>query len=201
VAARVAALCLDARGRPGQWSVCGPAVRAGLLLDLALAGRVAQTADSIVVDRSPTGSAAADRLLAAIAVEPERVLDGWLDDGPAGLRDVADVEVDAGRWHRQRLRWRRDRYVPDRERLDIDRTRDPGGPDARWTAEDAAVVAVALSAGLRGGGPLQPDAALVAATGAAAWLCSAVTEHLHRTARRFRAQAVALRVGDTPGPA
>ncbi|MFC4692646.1 GPP34 family phosphoprotein [Geodermatophilus arenarius] len=201
VAARVAALCLDPRGRPGDWSVCGPAVRAGLLLDLGLDGRVTQTADSVVVDRSPTGSAAADRLLAAIATGPERSLDSWVEDGPVGLRDVADAEVAAGRWHRRRLRWRRDRFVPDRERLDVDRTRDPGLLDDGWSAGDAAVVAVALAAGLRGGGPVPPAAELVAATGAAAWLCGAVTEHLHATARRYRAQATALRAGDAPGPA
>ncbi|MGY1736131.1 GPP34 family phosphoprotein [Geodermatophilus sp. SYSU D00684] len=200
VAARVAAPCLAGRGRPGDWSICGPAVRAGLLLDLGLGGRVTQTADS-VVDRSPTGSAAADRLLAAIAAGPERSLDSWVEDGPVGLRDVADAEVAAGRWDRRRLRWRRDRFLPHRERLDVDRTRDPGSLDGRWTAADAAVAAVALAAGLRGGGPVPPEPELVAATGAAAWLCGPVTGHLHATARRYRTQATALRAGDAPGPA
>jgi hypothetical protein len=48
---------------------------------------------------------------------------------------------------------------------------------------------------------VRPERELVAAAGPAAWSCGAVTEHLHATARRYRAQAVALRAGDGPGPA
>ena len=50
------------------------------------------------VDPTPTGFGPADRLLAAIAVEPERSLDGWLDEKRIGLRDVAAANVASGRW-------------------------------------------------------------------------------------------------------
>jgi hypothetical protein len=72
-------------------------VRGGLLLDLALAARVESTEDSVVVDPTPTGFAPADRLLAAVAVEPERSLDSWLDERRIGLRDVAEARA-AARW-------------------------------------------------------------------------------------------------------
>jgi hypothetical protein len=55
VAVRVSALCLDSRGRLADRLLCGTAVRAGLLLDLALAGRLESEDDSIVVDGTPTG--------------------------------------------------------------------------------------------------------------------------------------------------
>ena len=98
VAVRVAALCLDSGGRLAGRVLCGDAVRGGLLLDLALAQRVESTDDSVVVDPTPTGFGPADRLLAAIAVEPERSLDGWLAEKRLRLRDVADAAVTSGRW-------------------------------------------------------------------------------------------------------
>ncbi|MGY1807811.1 GPP34 family phosphoprotein [Blastococcus sp. SYSU D00669] len=200
VAARVAALCLDRRGRVGDWTICGPAVRAGLLLDLALAGRIEQTADSVVVDETPTGFAPADRLLAAIGAEPERSLDGWLDERRIGLRDLVEASVASGRWHRRRLRFRRDRY--DAPGRDDDLDRDPAHTDGTWTPADACVTAVAQAADLLNRTRLPselPSPALVAATGPVAWLCQAVVEHLHRTSRRMHSQAGALRVGDA-GP-
>src|ERR1700712_5123474 len=98
VAVRVAALCLDPNGRLSERLICSTAVRAALLVDLALAGRLESTDDSIVIDETPTGFAPADRLLAAVAVEPERSLDGWLDERRIGLRDVAEANVASGRW-------------------------------------------------------------------------------------------------------
>ncbi|MGY1603643.1 GPP34 family phosphoprotein [Geodermatophilus sp. SYSU D00815] len=201
VAARVAALCLDRRGRVADWAICGPAVRAGLLLDLALAGRLEHTPDSVVVDGTPTGFPPADRLLAAIGVEPERSLDDWLDERRIGLRDLVAAGEASGRWHRRRLRLRRDRYeAPGR---DDDLARDPGRPGEGWAPQDACVTAVAAASGLLDrdrGLAVEPPAPLVAAAGPAAWLCQAVCEHLVRTAARYRAQAGALRRADTVGP-
>src|SRR5688572_21663078 len=68
IAVRVSALCLDPRGRLVDNLLADTAVRGGLLLDLALAGRLESEEESIVVDGTPTGFAPADRLLAAIAV-------------------------------------------------------------------------------------------------------------------------------------
>jgi hypothetical protein len=201
VAARLAALCLDPRGRPSDWLICGDAVRSGLLLDLALAGRLGHTADSIVIDQSPTGFAPADRLLAAIAVEPERSLDGWLAERRIGLRDLVEANEASGRWQRRRLRFRRDRYVlPDQRERDL--ARSPTAPADGWTAEDACVTAVAAAAGLldrERGLPQEPAATVIGAAGSADWLCRVAVDHLLDAATRYRSQAGALRVADA-GP-
>lgn len=84
VAVRLAGLCLDGKGRLNERLLASAAVRAGLLVDLGLAGRVESTDDSVLIDSTPTGFAPADLLLAAIAVEPERSLDDWLDGGGSG---------------------------------------------------------------------------------------------------------------------
>jgi len=89
VAVRLSALCLDAAGRLGDYPLWHTAVRGALLVDLALAGRLAQTDDSIVIDATPTGFGPADALLGAIAVEPERSLDWWMTNGGVRLRDLA----------------------------------------------------------------------------------------------------------------
>jgi hypothetical protein len=190
VAVRVSALCLTSAGRLADWSICGPAVRGGLLLDLALAGRVEQTEESIVVDETPTGFVPADRLLAAIAIEPERSLDGWLDERRIGLRDVVEANLACGRWVRHRLRLRPDSYE-DRavERSAQDLTRSPAGPPDGWTPTDVCVTAVAGAAGLLDRDTGAPQAAaptVLAAAGSCAWLCEAVAEHLVATATRYR---------------
>jgi hypothetical protein len=202
VAVRVSALCLTEGGRVADWSICGPAVRGGLLLDLALVGRVEQTEDSVVVDETPTGFPPADRLLAAISVEPERSLDGWLDERRIGLRDVVEANVASGRWVQHRLRFRPDTYE---DLAAAQRLHDLAlpGPGESWAPADACVAAVALSAGLlRGslGRPAEPPARLVAAAGPAAWLCQAVAEHLLAAAQRYRTQAAAFRAGGSGGP-
>jgi hypothetical protein len=205
VAVRVSALCLDRRGRVADWLICGPAVRGGLLLDLALAGRIEQAAESIVVDGTPTGFPPADRLLAAIGVEPERSLDGWLDERRIGLRDLVEANEASGRWHRRRLRFRRDGYEDrHREQTERDRARDPARRDDGWSPEDAGVTAIAEASGLliarTRGVPLEPSPELVAAAGPAAWLCRAVVDHLYRTAVLYRVQARGLAVADAVGP-
>jgi hypothetical protein len=177
--------------------VCGPAVRGGLLLDLALAGRVEQTDDSIVVDPTPVGFEPADRLLAAIGVEPERSLDGWLDERRLGLRDVAESVVAAGRWTTRRGSFGLGRRYIDGafERTKADLHRDPTGDPAGWTAADACVCAVAAVAGLlrqEEGFERTPSAAVLAATGDAAWLCTAVVEHIRELSTRWAAQAAGL---------
>lgn len=197
VAIRVAALCLDESGRLRDWLVCGPAVRAGLLLDLALGGRVEQTDDAVVVDPTPLGSAPADGLLAAIAVEPERSLDGWLEERRIGLRDVVATAVATGRWVERRgplgvgrryLDLAAERTAADRNRLPTD---DPFG----WSAQDAGVTAIAAVAGLLTtalGYAERPTPAVPAATGDAAWLCTAVVDHLDVLRTRYAAQTAGM---------
>jgi Golgi phosphoprotein 3 GPP34 len=204
VAVRLSALCLDRRGRPAEWLVCSDAVRAGLLLDLALAGRISNGPDSIEIESTPTGFPPADRLLAAVAVEPERSLDGWLAERRLGLRDLVEANVGTGRWQQRRLRFRRDRYRDLRpDQTERDRARSATTTAPGWTPDDACVTAVAAGAGLldrRLGTPLEPATAVVDAAGPAAWLCRTAVEHLLQAARRYRAQAGALRVADTVGP-
>jgi hypothetical protein len=197
VAVRVAALCLDRGGRLSDWLVCGPAVRGGLLLDLALAGRVEHTDDDIGIDPTPTGFEPADRLLAAIGVEPERSLDDWLDERRIGLSDVAAAAVATGRWSEQRGPFGFGRRFVDGDpgRTAADRRRDPSGPPDGWTATDACVCTVAAAARLLDQGEgfeRTPSAAVLAATGGAAWLCAAVVEYLQERTARWAAQAGTL---------
>ena len=204
VAVRLSALCLSRKGRPSELYICSDVVRAGLLLDLALAGRVEQTADSVVVDSTPTGFGPADRLLAALDAEPERSLDDWLDERRIGLRDLVEGNVATGRWERRRLRFRRDRWTDlHRDQTDRDLARSAGGPVDGWSREDAGVTALAAASGVldrRTGSPVEPAASVVAAAGDAAWMCQAAAAHLYATAMRYRRQRGALRVADTVGP-
>jgi hypothetical protein len=192
VAARTASLCLGGDGRLSPLLLCGTAVRGALLLDLALAGRVESTEDSIVVDPTPTGFAPADRLLAAVAVEPERSLDAWMDERRLGLRDVAAANVASGRWAR-----RPGPFGFGSRYRDL-RPEETG----RDLPLDACVLAVAAAAGLRGRGVSVPghrSEELLAATGPVRWLAEAVVDHVLLAALRFRSQAGALGAG-TVGP-
>jgi hypothetical protein len=197
VAVRIASLCLNHSGKLSVMLLGGTAVRGGLLLDLGLAGRVESAEDSVVVDPTPTGFEPADRLLAAIAIEPERSLDGWLDEKRIGLRDVAAANVRSGRWGARAgpLGFGR-RYT------DLRSGDDAGDRGSRTEAEvsalspaDACVAAVAAAAGLRGpdvwAAGRRPDE-LLAATGPVAWLADAVVDHLLVTGARYRSQAGAL---------
>jgi hypothetical protein len=199
---RVASLCLDAKGRLSDLRLASAAVSAGLLVDLALADRVESTEDSVVIDPTPTGFPPADRLLAAITVEPERSLDGWLDERRIGLKDVAEALVRSGRWesagralpgiHRYR-----DASV---EQTARDRSRDPDPGSGEWTAEDAAVTAIALTCGLLGrAGDPKATEQLLARSGSVRWLLEAVTEHLRAAAEQASWTSVVLNAGG-PGP-
>jgi Golgi phosphoprotein 3 (GPP34) len=200
VAVRVSALCLDSLGRLADRLLYGTAVRAGLMLDLALAGRLESEHDSIVVDGMPTGFAAADRLLAAIAVEPERSLDEWLDETRLGLRDVAEANVASGRWQLRRGPFGFGRRYVDRsaEQTALDLRRPLEVPTTERTPEDACVIAIACASGLLERDTAlaePPPAAVPAAAGRAEWLCTAVVEHLLVTGQRYRSEAGALGAG------
>jgi hypothetical protein len=181
VAVRVAALCLDANGRLSEWLICSTAIRAALLVDLALAERLESTDDSIVIDPTPTGFAPADRVLAAVAVEPERSLDGWLDERRIGLRDVAEANVRSGRWESSHGLLPTSRRYLDRQpgTTELDRRLGGDTPPTEWSPADAAVAVIGLAAGLLDppADPATPQV-LLSRTGAARWLCEAVGEHL-----------------------
>ena len=200
VAVRVSSLCLDSRGRLSDRLLHGTAVRGGLLLDLALAGRLESEDDSIVVDGTPTGFGPADRLLAAIEVEPERSLDDWLGEHRLGLRDVAEANLASGRWQGARgpLGLGR-RYVDRRpEQTARDLRRPTDAPVADLPPEDACVTAIACASGLlerNSALAVAPPAWVTAAAGPAAWLLTAVVEHLFVAADRYRTEAGALGSG------
>jgi hypothetical protein len=189
IAVRISALCLIDDGRLGDRPLWGTAVRGGLLLDLARSGRVESTDDSIVIDERPTGFEPADRLLAAIGVEPERSLDEWLDERRIGLRDLAAANVASGRWTLRRGPLGLGRRYTDLARAQAvaDLARKPDADAAGWAAADACVTAVAAAAGLLSratGYSLPPSDAVIAASGSVAWLCSAVVDHLRLEAGR-----------------
>jgi hypothetical protein len=197
VAVRLASLCLDSKGRLAEKLLCGTAVRGGLLLDLALAGRVESADDSVVIDPTPTGFEPADRLLAAIAIEPERSLDGWLDERRIGLREVAETSVTSGRWERFHGWGVRRRYVDLRgEQTGSDRALLPTGDasDVR-TPADACVASVACASGLLEKDSGRASDEVIALSGSVAWLCTAVVEHVLLTEARYRAEAGALGAG------
>jgi hypothetical protein len=200
VAARVASLCLGENGRLSEKLLCGTAVRGGLLLDLALAGRVESAEDSVVIDQTPIGFGPADRLLAAIAIEPERSLDGWLDEQRIGLRDVAEANVASGRWASRSGPLGFGRRFSDLRpgATARDRTRQADDETQPWSPADACVIAVAAAAGLQDvevwAPGRRPDEVL-GATGPVAWLAGAVVDHVLVAGARYRSQAAALGTG------
>jgi hypothetical protein len=204
VAVRVSALCLGSRGRPSPLLICSAAVRAALLLDLALAGRITETEDAVEVDATPTGFAPADRLLAAVVAEPDRSLDSWLDERRLTLDDVIAANVSSGRWDRRDLAFRRDLYVDlaaEQTRRDLARSADD--PLDGLSRADACVTAIGASSGLldrKRGVPGDVPPALLTATRDVERLAEHVTAHLTATYWLYRGQAGALRTGDTIGP-
>ena len=95
--ARFALPVVTMRPQPG---LLNPAVRAAVLIDLALTGTLTQVGDLLEVDTTATGFAPADHLLAAVTDQPDKPLAWWLYHAPIGIHDVAQVLVAAGVWDR-----------------------------------------------------------------------------------------------------
>jgi hypothetical protein len=191
ITVRMAALCLDDDGRLQNYPIWNTATRAALLVDLALAGRVVETEDSVSVDATPTGFPPADALLGAMTVEPERSLDWWIQSGGVRLGDVADALVASGRWSEHRhLLGRRfvDRYA---ELTAADRRRVLGDPDPGWSPETAAVVAVSTAAGEPGHRPQPPDDEVLTLTGPLEWISRTAVEQIAVAHLRNRTIAAA----------
>jgi hypothetical protein len=197
VAIRVAALCLDGKGRLSPRPLCSTAVRAGLLVDLALLGRLEETQDSILVDRVPTGFPPADQLLTSITAQPDRSLNDWLEQGRPNLDDVVTEAVGVGRWSRRHGLYITPRYIDARpEQTALDRDRSVAQASSKGSWADAAVTAIALSTGLLpsalgGNGDWAsaepPSDELLAAVGDIRWLVEATTAHLFWARQRRRA--------------
>jgi hypothetical protein len=178
VAARFAALCLDAGGHLTESDYADLGLRGALLVDLAGAGRLTQTEDSIDLDATPVGAPLADRALHELDALDGRSLDWWLGHGVVDLRDAAAALVGDGSWEqlpRQALH-RDPRFAPRRTE---EREHDAAvlaGSVPPGSAEDAAVAAIAAAAGLAGARVSGPPDQLVAATGSAAWVCRLVSD-------------------------
>lgn len=212
VAARLAGLSLTRRGRLTEVQLCSEAVHCGLLVDLALSGRIEETDDAVVVDGAATGFAPADELLEAVLADPDRRLVDWVEDGRIGAAAVAEALVAAGVWTRVHRPLRRDRFhVADEElrRQDLALPDDPTDSDvAQWSAADAAVAALAGTAAMLGEARERgwrtaarpvPERVL-AATGTARWACEASIAYLAWARQWRRYGARVLGVGDgTPG--
>jgi hypothetical protein len=186
VAVRLSALCLDDRGRLRDFTLWDMAVRGALLIDLALVGRVAQEEDSVAVDPTPTGFAPADELLGPVAVEPERPLDWWIDNGAVDLADMARDNVAAGRWTVHRRIVGRRYTVRDDGTASADARRHPHVADADWDAATGALMAVADAAGISDREPGGAAEGLLAATGTVRWLCESVVDRLAVAHTHFR---------------
>jgi len=189
VAVRLSAFCLTGSGTLRRYDIWDVAVRAALLVDLALAGRVTQEEDSVVVDATPTGFPPADALLAPVAVEPERPLDWWMDRGAVDLGDLVRDNVASGRWRRLWTPIGR-RYVQQlgsRSADEAELEREP--TTAGWDPATAAVAVIGDTSGITDMRPGEPADGLLEHTGAVRWLCVAVVDHLQVVHRRNLRQA------------
>jgi hypothetical protein len=196
VAVRLSSLCLDRTGRLRDFALWDDAARGALLVDLARTDRLGHDEESVTIDGTPTGFGPADRLLAAIAVEPEHSLDWWMGHGGVGMRDLAEANVASGRWVvRPRVLGRR---FDDASPVGAaDRARDPRGPEADWSAETAAVMVLGLACGAFGRPePIADDE--LASTGSLRWICEAVTTHLDAAHRGNLRAAGAADGGSVP---
>jgi hypothetical protein len=165
VTVRMASLCLDDDGRLRDYLIWDTAARGALLIDLAVAGRLTETHDSVDIDPTPTGFGPADSLLAAITVEPERSLDWWIQSRGVRMSDAAAAIVGNGRWTEHR--------------------------HLGWAPETAAVIAVTTAAGEPGHRPQRPGDAVLDLTGPLEWICRTVVKQLGVAQLRNKTAALA----------
>ena len=201
MAARVAAMCLDDDGLLRWDAYLAIAVRGGLLVDLALAGRLEQTDDSIELESAPIGWAPADRALAELDSLDGRSLDWWLRHSELGPDDVAAALVQDGLWEetgRQGLP-RRQRFTerdPGPGLRDIDMLEGSRAPES---VEDAALLSLIDASGvpdLRD--PASTNPVVLAATGPVGWVCELVIAHIGE--RRAAERALGKRaIPGSPG--
>jgi hypothetical protein len=192
VAARVTALCLDDVGRLRADRHLATAVRGGLLVDLALSGRLELTEEDVVLDRTPLGWGPADRALADLGALDGRSLDWWLAHSRLGPADVAAALVDDGSWepvgrHGRPLRPRFAERDPAPGLHDLAVL---GGECPPETVEEAAVLCLVDASGvphLREPGTTAED--VLARTGQVRWVCEVVADHI-RGARAAEGAAV-----------
>jgi Golgi phosphoprotein 3 (GPP34) len=186
VAVRLSAFCLTDSGKLRRYDLWDIAIRGALLVDLALAGRVTQEEDSVVVDALPTGFVPADALLAPIAVEPERPLDWWMDHGAVGLDELVRDNVAAGRWRRHRTLAGR-RYTEERGSRSADAAELARRPETvDRDPATAALAAIGDASGITDMEAGEPASGLLEHTGDVRWICQAVVDHVQVVHTHFR---------------
>lgn len=189
MAARIAALCLDDDGVLRWDAYLAIAVRGGLLVDLALAGRLEQTEDSIELTSTPVGWRPADSALEELNSLDGQSLDWWLWQSELGPDDVATALVLDGIWEEA------GRQARPRRRRFTERDPEPGlqdlalleGARAPETPEDVAVLSLIDASGvpdLRD--PVATDARVLAGAGSVGWVCELVVANIadRRSAER-----------------
>ncbi|MGY1856211.1 hypothetical protein [Modestobacter sp. SYSU DS0290] len=187
VAARLAAVCVDARGRLRRFDIWDVAARGALLVDAAHCGRLVETADSIALQPDPTGYPPADRLLSSMDAQPGHPLTWWMDHGGVRMADIAEACAAAGAWSvRRGLLGTRYGTPPA-----------PAEP-ASGDVVTAAVEVLATACGATGRRPEPMIERELTPTGPLAWICRTVTGHLELVHRRNLRAAGAADGGTNP---
>ena len=182
-------MCLDDDGVLRWDAYLAIAVRGGLLVDLALAGRLEQTEDSIELSSTPVGWQPADSALEELNSLDGQSLDWWLWHSQLGPDDVATALVLDGSWEEAgRQGWPRKRRF-------TERNPEPGlrdialleGARAPETPEDVAVLSLLDASGvpdLRD--PVATDTGVLAGAGPVGWVCELVVAYIRdrRSAER-----------------
>lgn len=192
VAMRLALLCLQRDGRIATSHWANQAVRAGILVDLALHGRLVEEQDHVAVVAGAEDDAPHAALLDRIVRDPERSLAEVIEDADVGVVEMTTWLVDRGVWVAKptRVPWRRDRYRP----ADPSFSRStvmpfvsalsPGGE--LTTPAWAATAVIARVAGLLDGRFGYADDELIDACGPVAWVVRTGAEQIFRARVWYR---------------
>ncbi len=188
-ATRLAALCLNRRGRPRDLTFDDHLVRGALIVDLALCGALTHTEDAVELDHQR----AAARGLAAVAAEADEgdssLLD-WLDRGALGFDEWAGTLVAAGVWRLRpwSLRYPMRSFADgERERTEADRAAGRAPVRAEGTSgQTLAVLAVGSVSGLFGR-IAEPAGWVLDDLGDARWAAELVVDRLTELRVRMRA--------------
>jgi hypothetical protein len=188
-ATRLAALCLNRRGRPRGLTFDDHLVRGALIVDLALCGALTHAEDAVELDHQR----AAAHGLAAVAAEADEgdtsLLD-WLDRGALGFDEWAGTLVEAGVWQLRPWSLRHPmRSFADGERARTEADRAAGAAPARAegaSGQTLAVLAVGSVSGLFGR-IAEPPGWVLDDLGDARWAAQLVVDRLTELRVRMRA--------------
>ncbi|WP_147332105.1 GPP34 family phosphoprotein [Geodermatophilus marinus] len=192
VATRLALLCLQRDGRIATSHWADQAVRAGILVDLALHGRLVDEPDHVAVVAAAEDDPPHAALVHQILAHPERSLAEVIEDADVGLVEMTAWLVDRGRWVARptRLPWRHDRYRPADPSLSratlmpFVSALAPGGE--LTTPAWAATAVIARVAGLLDGRFGYADDELVDVCGPVAWVVRTGAEQIFRARVWYR---------------